>query len=354
MTAEGLDNIEVQKIKEDWVMALMQKGIIVKLSISRWGASTSMLPEDLGIKFANEEAAKFAEKYLTLGTQRLFPPEVMREVREIENKARRNLSQYSYDTIWGRFVPITVFDEWKKNDMIIRNDFMSLAKIIEQRYDEIIKHVRVEYSKLAEDTWARLYPEDKSGPAPGFVASFVDNVIAKIPNAFMISNSFNYRTIYYTIPIPSVIASDMVKANEIMQKAKMEDETRKKLAEQFMEQKKELIDNFFEATVKSMRRSIRRLCEGVLRSLEKNSLKEVSVANLNRLNIMVDHIRKMNFYNDTEITQLLNDLENEISKYKGDRDDEIITSTLNKIIKESTKDFLPDDFNPSIDTLEIE
>ena len=51
--------------------------------------------------------------------------------------------------------------------------------------------------------------------------------------------------------------------------------------------------------------------------------------------------------------RLLLDLETEVDKFKGERDYDNITLTLQKIVKIGTEEFIPRDFNPSISGLEL-
>ena len=69
---------------------------------------------------------------------------------------------------------------------------------------------------------------------------------------------------------------------------------------------------------------------------------------------MIKKVRLLNFYNDKEIDDTLNDLEVEIDKFKGDRDDDIVVSTLQKIVDLGEKEVAPEYFSPAIDYLEVE
>ena len=106
--------INVQQMRSDWVLALMTKGIIVDLRISRWRGFTSLNYDDLGIKFDDKKSEEFARKYIKLGNQKLFPPDILNEMNEFDYLAKRNLYTYSFDTVWGKFVPFTAFDEWER------------------------------------------------------------------------------------------------------------------------------------------------------------------------------------------------------------------------------------------------
>jgi len=346
-------NITVEQFKEDWAASLMDMGVIVKLKMGRWGAKKTIKPSDLGIKFADDDTMEFASKYLNLGTQRLLPVEVISEISSIEQRARKNLKNYSFDTVWGRFVPYSVFDEWEKKNEEIREIFFKAASSLEYRYDEIIEMVRKEYEKLARDVWARLY-HDSENPTENFVCSFVDNIVSYIPSPFKLINSFKYDTVYYEIPLPSSIQRDIENVKRIREESELESKARKKVSEYFVEQKKTVIDGFLESTVSTMRDNVRTICESVLASLQKHAYNEhISKTSINRLKIMIEKVRKLNFYDDKQITLLLNSLELEIGKYKGEMDKNVVKETLEKIVEESSTEYFPDDFDPAIESLKI-
>ena len=60
-----------------------------------------------------------------------------------------------------------------------------------------------------------------------------------------------------------------------------------------------------------------------------------------------------NFYDDKEIGRLISDLELELEKVSDDRDSEIIKEKLQDIVKAAENEFMPEDFDPTIDYLEM-
>ena len=115
----------------------MAQGLIVKLRISRWRAKAKLDFDKLGLTFVNDDSLDFMKKYVSLGTQKLLPPAEMGAMEVLERRARNNLKSYSFDTIWGRFVPMTAFDEWKANNDAIYEDFKEFELTFVDRYDEI-------------------------------------------------------------------------------------------------------------------------------------------------------------------------------------------------------------------------
>lgn len=345
----------------DWALALMHQGVIVKLSVTRWRASKKLTYQNLGLCFADEQSREFAEKYVKLGSQTLFPVEVLKEISTVENRARHTLKEYSYDTVWGKFVPYSAFDAWEEQNAIVRNDFMDQARIIGEKYNEMIEAVRREYENMARDVWKRLYPESNEGAPDSFVSNFVSNTIDDIPSREEIIASFKYDASYLIIPMPSFIEADIARAKEIRLDSEMKDfqtdlekSTKERIANEYVSKKTELIDGFLTSTVTSMRKYVGDLCESVLTSIGKKSqMNDVSLKYLKKLKKMMDKVRLLNFHNDKEISDLLNGLEKEIDKFKGERNKDAIVDKLAEIVDVATKEITPENFNDVIGYLEV-
>jgi hypothetical protein len=352
--------IDTQQYRNDWALALMSQGIVVKLTLIRWRATASLSPEELGLKFNDENSRKFNENYIHLGKEKLLPPEVDKKISQVELKARQNLRTYSFPTVWGWFVPFTAFDLWEEENEKIRKEYFEIANELGEQYYSIIDTVKNDYTHMANDVWARLYP-DKGNPAPSFITNFVNKIADKIPPRANIVSSFKYDTTYFVIPMPSIIEDNLSKARQEQRqremddfKSKLEKNTRKKVADEYLKRKQELIDGFLESTVNNIRSHVADLCNGVLEALSKQSSKrEITRSQRDKLKKTIEKVRLLNFYDDKEMANLLTNLETEMDKFKGERDHNEIVLTLQKIVEVGTEEFIPSDFNPSISTLEV-
>lgn len=358
----NIDNkeISVEQFKGDWALALMSQGVIVKLSMGRWRATARLTPEILGLKFAGEDGFDFAQKYIDLGTQKLLPPEVLSEIVILEQRARKTIDNYSFDTVWGRFIPFTAFEEWERQNTIIHNDFLQQAVVLGNRYDSIIASVKEEYRKMARDVWIRLYPEDKGGATQSFIEDFVGKIIAKIPSREEVVSSFKYSTTYFIIPMPSFVEDNIAKAKQIKRQEEMsqfesdlEKQTKKRISEEYIKRKKELIDGFLESTVIHMRKYVAELCDAVLVSIGKRGYTKITGSHINRLKDMIKKVKLLNFYNDKEISDLLRDLDNELDKIKGEINQGVVAEKLKEIVDLAKREYTPRNFNPSISVLEV-
>lgn len=351
-------DIDVKEIRNDWALALMDRGVIVKITMNRWRGTASLSYDELGLKFHNDESKKVSSTYLKLGQEKLLPPEIEKKIMKMESRVRTNLKVYSFYTSWGYFVPYTAFDAWEKENEKLKKEYYDLAHQIGVEYPQLIQTVRNAYTHVAFDVWNRLYP-GKGTPTDSFVSSFTNKIIDKIPSRLDIVSSFKFDITYFVIPMPSIMADDISKTKEILRKDKMEDfkidvemQTRQKVANEYIKRKQELIDGFLESTVCEMRSQISRLCNQILLSLS-NPTKEISRAHLVKIKQTIEKLELLNFYNDKDIDGLLKNLDNEVGKFKGERNQETITSILEKIVSLSEKELVPSDFNYLISSIEL-
>lgn len=352
--------IDAKQYRNDWALALMSQGVIVRLSISRWRATAPLNIEDLGLKFSDKDGIGFMRKYIELGREKLLPPNVLSEIENVEARARLRLKESSFDTVWGYFVPYTAFEEWERENDSIRRDFMEAARRLGERYEEIIMIIRDEYRKMAKDVWMRLY-QDQGAPTESFIENFVSKIIAKIPSKIDIVSSFKYEVTYFVIPMPSMIEDNISKAQQIKMEreakqfeSELEKNTKKKISEEYIKRKQELIDGFLEATVVSMRKYVAELCDEILRSMSiGGDKKDLSKVQKNKIKRVIKKINLLNFQNDSEINGLLKELEIEIDKFKGERNGDVIAQKLQEIVDMGAKEFIPTDFNPAIEYMEV-
>lgn len=354
-----LKNIETKEYRNDWALALMSQGIIVRLTINRWRGSSKLLPEGLGLKFSDKTSREVTEKYIRLGREKLIPPDLENKLTAIEKRARKNLSKYSYSTVWGKFVPFTAFDKWEEENEKIKKDFFSISEYIGQNYKHITNTVKEAYAHMAQDVWSRLYPLKGDAPA-SFVENFSNKTKDKIPSMCEIVSSFKYESTYFVIPMPSIIEENLLKAERKKQERELlsfetdlEKKAREKISKQYVERKQDLIDSFLNSTVEHMRKSVGELCNSILESLSKNKTNSISKKQKDKIKKTIQDVEDLNFYDDKEITTLLRNLEGEIDRFIDERDNDRIQLALQEIVDVSSESFSPTKFNPSISTLEI-
>ncbi len=336
------NDVEPLAYKNNWALALMSKGLIVKLSVSRWRGAERLSPNDLGINFENQQIKDFFDEYISLGSNKLLPKEVESVLVTIESQARENLKNHGFKTIWGWFVPFTSFEQWEKKNEQIRHNYFSVAEKIGEQYNNIVSAIKEEYKKMAVNVWYRKFP-NQGEPPISYVETFSQNIVDKIPGRNELVSSFKYRTMYNIIPMPSVLEKDIHNTEKIMQEreiSQMDTEYKRqalaKIHQQYTEKKQELIDDFLNSTVGFIRNQIKELCLNVLASIRGKNNK-ITKSNSNKIKNLIKRVSLLNFYDEKEISLLLNIINEEIDKSSTYRDMDVIVSTMEKIVDTTSK-----------------
>ena len=357
---ENIINVDELGIKshiydDEWVMALMQRGVIVNLTVGYWRGSVALDHDTLGIKFANN-TRDFVNNYIKLGTCKVFPPGLLNEISKVAREAKENLAAHSFKTIWGDFVPYRAFPSWEEKNNIIKERFMGYSEKIACEYHEIVRDVKEDYSSLACDVWQRLNPHSKV-INDSFVNNFVNGIEEKIPDRDKIISSFKYDVTYYVIPLPSFLADDIaqkIKKEQLTEyEIALEKETKRKIATCYIEQKRNLIDGFLNSTVIYLRKYIYDICNSVLESVKNKEKSDLTTANLKKINDMVEKVNMLNLFDDEEISSHIRDLEYIVNKYYGHHNSEkIITKLVD--IKNIAKSSFSENYNPTFDNVNID
>ena len=353
---------DLNRVRDNWIMGLMQKGLIVKLSMTRWRGFSPLTHEDLGIKFSNEESYDFSTKYLSYGEHRLLPQSVTSRFEIIERTARSLLKSFSFITPWGCFVPEHSLGQWEERIEVIKQEYFDAARLFGDNYDLIVSEVKKEYRGFARDVWSRLYPENKDGATPAFVEHFSQRMADKIPPREEIVSSFNLSYVYLEIPIPSLVQENIVKADELKRANDLAKEdhktvisTKKKIADIYAKRREELMIKFLDSTVLELRRNVAEICEAILVTMGRATRTD-TVVPLNvkkKIRKIITETRRLNFYDDKKIDEMMNDLDVEVGKMKGEENNEIIEDRLKKIVDLAKKEIDFNDFNPTLEYLEI-
>lgn len=330
-------NISKNQLKErteDWVVALMEKGIVVNIDIKRWRANSKINPDEVGIDQTNNEFTKYEEKYMTLGYKKLLPKNVLKEIAKIEGKARKNLKDRSIKTVWGYFVPHTSFVEWKNANDEVRKDFFDMAEQISVRWKEIVEEVCEDYSKFVTS----IYSEKKSGQElTDEITSLVNNFRSLIIPPEEFKRSFEYETFYSYIPLPAFAKKKLLEAEKVEAERHLlasEVTMQEQLQHEFKEKKSKQIDEFLKATNKAISESTARILEEVRTAIGKDGEREVSQTIRKKLLKLIENVRTLDLYQEDKTVAALNQLEVDLRK-----DDETQKKKTLNDIKGSVENF---------------
>lgn len=351
---------DIKLVEPKW-LSLMRQGVIVEMHIRRWRAKSRLTLDDLGLP--NTDSAEFAD-LLQLGDKFLLPTKYIKLADSIEASARQWLETHSFETFWGRFMPCTMYEEWKARQDEYRARYFALRDEIDRDYDQIVKAHLLDYAKAARVAYRRRMSLDGRAlrkadiTEPTFVQSFVSAIAALIPSRERIREAWGFEFSLSYVPLPSLLADDKAEAERI--NAQNELESAKERAEQdkvwlemsateaasrkrqqmleamnrdvveaARKQKEQLVDGFLGGLVKQLRSLVYEAATDVLQTIQKNDrLHPRSVIQLRGLIAQVD---QLNFFNDGDVNRMVYQVQQALDKAPADRDVNEIASSLRDI-----------------------
>lgn len=328
----SLKEHEVRANIEDWALALMMKGIIVSLEIKRWRAKVSMKEEDLFLNQDHDEDwQEFQESYLSFGRRLVIPKRIDDRLNSIERMARRNLEQYSFNTVWGAFVPCSVFDDWRLRNDQLKAEFLKARREICEEWETIKMEILDEYTSFAKLLYKKHNPDIE-------YSKFEETILNEVKSSIMTSeafyNTFKYDSIFYYIPIPTQVQSEMFMAEKIMDERdqiQKEVEMRDFVHKETMKKKSEQIESFLNETVFRIREMMMSIISEVKTAVALDRSSAATGKTRSKLLKMIEKVRKVDFFSDEDIQNALDKLQIDLEKENEYRSEDEIMRSLEEL-----------------------
>src|SRR5574341_181340 len=147
---------EVKVMRPDWA-DLMKSGVLVQLHIGRWRARRQLTSRELGLpEPKSAEERDIFTSLFQLGTKRLLPAKIMRELDAIESAARKDIAKSAHRTYWGLFVTIGRYAECRLRIDKYRSKFLGVRDYLRQNWKNILSQVEAQYRYAAAQAYHRL------------------------------------------------------------------------------------------------------------------------------------------------------------------------------------------------------
>lgn len=306
-------------VDENWVLKLMQKGVLVALHIGYWRPYSRLSESELGI---SEDGS--VKEYLQLGRKKLLPPEMVARLENMEKRARYALEENSFRCFWGRFVPVTAWNRWRDENETIKSQFYAVRDEVISNLPQSIDQLRDIYAQMAKEAYKRSkYNPDAEVPE-GFINSFTEKCLEQIPSPDDMRRLFRYEEVYTYIPLPNQIT--------LQQTGSPEDMMRRQVAQEMNDHKQEMVADFLAEINASLRVLIVDACQSVRDSIRRNErLVPRSVVGLKNL---ISKLERLNFHDDNQLTKMMDDIRSEIDKPSDKRDLPNLDVILSEILAE--------------------
>ena len=358
----------------DW-QSLMGEGVVVRLHIRRVRFRKRLEFSDLGIHFPNELIQKKYQDIFRLGMKNLLPKKYLDRIEQIEYKARKLLAFYSFETVWGPFIPATAYGKWREAIRELEDAYYTVRDAILEDYPALKKQILQDYVTAAHNSYRIMNRVDPQALSERerqkeiyYLASVRRKIRTMLPTTDDITKTFGFTVVptYIDLPrlagdpagsalpvapgsqlekrtIEGVEASEQTelrwlqagtKQRQAMMQAMNEDVVRQARAK-----KEERIDEFLTKITSEVRGLLYEATTNVLASMRKNdTLPPRSVVQLKNL---VQTLNRLNFYEDRDVERSMKLIDSLIDVPREDRDIALIEQHLQEIAVVMRSTLLP-------------
>lgn len=317
------------------VEELFERGVIIDLDVSWWSGQVKLRPEDIGIPKENINMDLFS-----LGRKRFIPKNWIGRFRKFEQKGRQIVDYYSFQFKRGagKFVPLTAVENLLKEMTECRDNFNNVISQFSEQYPAIKKRM----IEVWREELPRIYRRLKSlgselPPEPEFQKKFmaaVRNFYPENPSIF-----FRFTWTFHELTLPRDFRVKEVKIKKKLAKAELEREKQRALIRKYNEGLNKQVGSFLESVVSQLRSATVELTEKVSRQITDGS---VTDNRLERLREFIDRFKLLNFLNDKDVEEALEDLKNNLEhtaeEYKTNEELEgALRGSLGRVIRIASK-----------------
>jgi len=263
---------------------LTREGVLLNVSVRYWRGCKKLKPEDIGLDPDN-----VSDRLISLGHKRLLPKEAIAGLALIEGRAHALVEAHSFPFLNGlaHFLPNTKLEEVTGKLRDLETEFWKAKTEFIQRYAKLRESAAKEWRdmarKLVQDPDRVVANIEESFPAPARMDRF-----------------FGFEVQLFQIAVPERLGLDLVTVAEQQQLM----QARQQAAQQAARQIHQGVERFVTDCVAALREQTAQLCQEMLQSIS-TSQTGVHQKTLNRLVNFIEQFKQMNFVNDTEMEQRL-------------------------------------------------
>jgi hypothetical protein len=270
---------------------LTREGVLLNVSVRFWRGCKKLLASDIGL-----DAEKVSDRLISLGHKRLLPKDATAGLALVEGRAHALVEANSFPFLNGlaHFLPNTKLAEVTEKLKALEEEFWTAKAEFIQRYARLRESAATEWRTMAQK-----------------LVSDPERVVANIEGAFpapqKMDRFFGFETQLFQIAVPERLGLDLVTMAD--QQNLMQ--ARQQAAVAASRQIHEGVERFVADCVAALREQTAQLCDEMLQSINTSET-GVHQKTLNRLVRFIDDFKQMNFVNDTEMEQRLQQVRQEL------------------------------------------
>jgi hypothetical protein len=270
---------------------LTREGVLLNVSVRYWRGCKKLRPEDIGL-----DASALSERLISLGHKRLLPREATAALALVESRAHAFVEANTFPFLNGlaHFLPNARLSEVTAKLRELEAEFWRAKQQFVECYGPLRDSAAQEWL-----TMARKLVNDP--------ARLVATIESSFPPVQRLERSFGFDQQLFQIAVPERLGLDLVSAGD--QKRLIE--ARQQAVALAGAKIRADVETFVADCVAALREQTAQLCDDMLHSIQTGET-GVHQRTLNRLVRFIDEFKQLNFANDTEMEQRLEQVRREL------------------------------------------
>jgi hypothetical protein len=270
---------------------LTREGVLLNVSVRFWRGCKKLKAEDIGL-----DADNLSDRLISLGHKRLLPKDATAGLALVEGRAHAVVEGNSFPFLNGlaHFLPNTKLAEVTAKLKSLEDEFWAAKEEFLKRYAKLRESAAKEWRAMAQK-----------------LVSDPERIVANIESAFpapqRMDRFFGFETQLFQIAVPERLGMDLVTVAD--QQALML--ARQNAAQMASRQIHQGVEQFVADCVAALREQTAQLCDEMLQSINTSET-GVHQKTLNRLVRFIDDFKQMNFVNDIDMEQRLQQVRQEL------------------------------------------
>lgn len=270
---------------------LTREGVLLNVSVRFWRGCKKLRAEDIGLNPDN-----VSDRLISLGHKRLLPKDATAGLGLVEGRAHALVEANSFPFLNGlaHFLPNTKLEEVTNKLKVLEEEFWDAKAEFIKKYAKLRERAATEWRAMAQK-----------------LVTDPDRVVATIEAAFpaphRMDRFFSFETQLFQIAVPERLGLDVVTvaAQQSLMQARLQ------AAQAASQQIHDGVERFVADCVSALREQTAVLCQEMLESINTSET-GVHQKTLNRLVNFIDQFKQMNFVNDVEMEQRLQQVRQEL------------------------------------------
>jgi hypothetical protein len=270
---------------------LTREGVLLNVSVRYWRGTKKLKPEDIGM-----EPGALSDRLISLGHKRLLPKDALQDLAIVESRAHALIEASTFPFLNGlaHFLPNAKLEEVTGKLRELEAEFWEAKKRFLNDYARLRETASTEWRQLAR----------KLAPDPDRLVATIE---ASFPTVARLDRSFGFDMQLFQISVPERLGMDLVTIAD--QQALIT--ARQEAAHAAGLKIRRDVESFVADSIATLREQTAVLCEEMLRSIQTGET-GVHQKTLNRLIRFIEQFKQLNFANDAEMEQQLEQVRKEL------------------------------------------